>query len=126
MRNLTIESGVTTINRFVFQAAVNLEYVLIPASVKKIGMQAFMGCTNLKELVMESTSILDLDIESEAFSGCISLGCDSVKAVDSVAELLLSKSILESSFEHCPSLAFTPGIVSQFCGALICESLQSE
>lgn len=89
-----IPDGVKIIDDESFAGIEKLEKIIIPASVERIGVGAFMNCKSLKDVVFETNSKL-LNIENNAFSGCHSLSEITIPA--SV------KSILDS-FTNCQSL----------------------
>ncbi len=91
-------------------APVNLSgKVTIPASVKKIHDNAFLGCTKVTEIVIEAGAS-DTVIGSNAFNGCtslrvlvlpnnvVSLGANALKGCSSLTSLTLSSNL--ESFDY--------------------------
>ena len=78
--------------------------VTIPASVRKIHDNAFLGCTKITEVVIEE-GLLDTVVGANAFSGCtslrvltlpnnvVSLGNNALKGCSSLTTLTLSKNL---------------------------------
>ena len=58
---LIIPEGVTDLKKYVFYGSTEINSVNIPSSVKSINNNAFSGCTNLKELYLNSNEIAKLD-----------------------------------------------------------------
>ena len=69
---LIIENGTLEVKDSEHEGNVELENVRIPASVTKIGISAFKGCANLKEVEFEDGS-KPLEIGEGAFEGCKAL-----------------------------------------------------
>lgn len=67
---VVIEEGLAEIPDFAFEGCENLEAIVIPSSVKRIGFNAFYKCSRLKEVVM-TTGLLE--INSAAFRFCFDL-----------------------------------------------------
>lgn len=57
---------VTGISNYAFEGSA-IEKIVIPQSIKTIGERAFLDCTQLKEIVIESE---DLQVQMSAFIGC--------------------------------------------------------
>lgn len=91
LRTVTI-SVAENLPWMLFYGAKNLTEVHLPNTVKKIGANAFDGCTSLRILDLGADSQLEA-IKESAFSGCESLTSFTVPA--SVAE------IADSAFEGC-------------------------
>lgn len=77
-KNVTIPSTVTVngINYQVTSIAAkafannkNLKKVVIPATVKNIGKQAFSGCKNLKNITIKTTCLTNKSVGAKAFKG---------------------------------------------------------
>lgn len=66
----TIPVSVRQIASYSFEAAINLEYVVLPQGLKIIRKGAFMGCESLKEVSVNKELSL---IEEDAFSRCVQL-----------------------------------------------------
>ena len=69
---LIIENGTLAVKDSEHEGNVELERVRIPASVAKIGISAFKGCANLKEVEFEDGP-KPLEIGEGAFEGCKAL-----------------------------------------------------
>lgn len=94
---LEVPSGITAIDDGVFKGNGAVEVVQLPETLRRIGRQAFAGCTNLKQIL--GTAGLQ-SLGDEAFSGCARLqeapmppglqeigtrafaGCSSLRTVD--------------------------------------------
>lgn len=86
----------TTISDSMFSECQNLKSITIPASVTRIGMNAFYNCTSLENVLFEDNSQL-LTIVSSAFSNCTSLS--SIELPQGLT------TIGSSAFSNCSSLA---------------------
>ena len=92
LKEVIIEDGVTNIGSYMFYQS-KLTKISLPSSVKSIGSNAFVGCSDLSEV----TLVEGLEnIYSYAFSNCTGL-------TDIVFPLSL-KSIGEYAFNNCSSL----------------------
>ncbi len=78
-----------------FQGNENITSVIIPATVKEIGMGAFENCDKLKTVSFASGSVLDT-VRAYAFSGCTSL--------TSITLPSSARNIFEYAFNGCMSL----------------------
>ena len=58
IRNLVFPEGTTEIPDFAYQDRKDILSVTIPASVRRVGSQAFFGCDNLSSVVIEDDSEL--------------------------------------------------------------------
>ena len=86
-------TGCVEIQEGAFLDCKNLETIVIPSSVKKIGSKAFAGCTKLNKLKFEEGIA---EISDDAFFGCTSL---------EVIELPYSlKKIGTNAFSKCENL----------------------
>lgn len=90
---LTIPSGVTSIDSSAFNGCISLESITIPTSVTTIGNSAFYGCTSLSNITIPASVIT---IGDSAFSGCTSL--ITINIPTSIT------SIGSSAFNGCSSL----------------------
>ena len=79
----------------------NIEAVILPPSIKRIGRNAFYNCANLKSVVIHEGVEY---IGEGAFSGCSSL--------EYVAINYPQTTIANNAFEHCDSLTDGNGIFS--------------
>lgn len=61
--------NLTTISDYAFKDCTALTQITIPDSIETIGVQAFMGCTNLIDVIISGNSNLNI-ISAEAFSSC--------------------------------------------------------
>ncbi len=77
-----IPDGVTAIESYAFAGMIELEEVVLPKSLVKIGMGAFYGCKNLKNVNLENVKFINKD----AFSGT-KLGEDQEIKLDSVVAI---------------------------------------
>ena len=94
LKNVTFESGTTTIVQSLFYYCTGLETIDIPDTVTEIGAGAFRYCTNLKNVsIPDSVTI----IRSGAFADCTAL--DTISIPDSVTE------IEQWTFRNCTNLA---------------------
>ena len=131
--NISIPSGVTTINASVFANNTSLTGVSIPSTVTVIGSNLFAGCSNLQTASLGHASSIPADtfqncislssvsipstvssIGSNAFYGCSALG--SISLPSSVT------SVSGSAFEECNNLTSisipTNGFYSTYDGCL--------
>ena len=76
-----------------FEGCENLEEVILPGYVQKIGKKAFAGCTSLKKIHLPN---LLKEIDKEAFAGCTAL-----EEINLPAGL---QTIEEKAFENCTAL----------------------
>ena len=86
----------TTISDNMFYDCANLKSITIPASVTRIGMGAFSGCTALESVIFEDESQL-VTIDSSAFYNCSSL-----TSIELPSGL---ETIGSSAFYNCSSLS---------------------
>lgn len=63
---IVIPEGVEEIQQYAFANLTALEEVVLPTSLKKIGVGAFFGCNKLKKINLENAKF----IKEKAFSGC--------------------------------------------------------
>jgi putative PA domain protein len=63
---IVIPEGVEEIQQYAFANLTALEEVVLPTSLKKIGVGAFFGCNKLKKINLENAKF----INEKAFSGC--------------------------------------------------------
>ena len=70
IKQVCIESGVTTVGEFAFQGCSNLTTVKMADSVTEIGWRAFGECPQLSELTLSESLTLIGDL---AFERCVSL-----------------------------------------------------
>ena len=63
---IVIPEGVEEIQQYAFANLTALEEVVLPKSLKKIGVGAFFGCNKLKKINLENAKF----INEKAFSGC--------------------------------------------------------
>ena len=91
--DLTIPEGVETIETFALAYCKNLESVILPSTITKIGAHAFEGCFNLKEIDLPKGL---KEIEPYTFHMCIVL--ESVTIPEGVEK------IGEGAFDGCLSL----------------------
>ena len=77
IKELTIEEGdgktELAIPMYFLNSNTNIEKVLLPARVTKIGDRAFAGCTRLAEVTIDTKNSKMTSIGEAAFSGCESL-----------------------------------------------------
>ena len=92
----TIPDKVDTIRTSMFYSCVDLVNLVIPASVKEIQSNAFSNCKNLKSVIFEEGSQLDL-IGENAF-----LRCTLIKEIKIPASV---DSIGRFSFRYCEALS---------------------
>lgn len=87
------DTGCVEIQEGAFLDCVNLETIIIPSSVRKIGSKAFSGCSKLKKIKFEEGIT---EIGDDAFFGCTSM---------EIIELPYSlKSIGANAFSRCENL----------------------
>ena len=65
VKEIVLPKNLKTIDDCAFKNCYSLTSIDIPASVTKIGSEAFYGCSNLKNITMKS----DIDIGDSAFNG---------------------------------------------------------
>jgi hypothetical protein len=70
IKNVVIESGVTSIGRYTFSNCRNLTSITIPENVTKIEPDAFQGCSNLETVNFNATHCVS---DYLAFQGCNAL-----------------------------------------------------
>jgi len=103
LEEVTFEEGVEFVDGFEY--AVNLTSVTLPSTVKKLGQDAFKGCTNLKTINLENVE----EISSYAFEDCTSLekveldslvkvGCYAFRDTEGIKELNLPSTLV--NVEH--------------------------
>lgn len=97
IHNVIIESGVTYIGCFAFQACSGLTSITIPSSVKSIGGSAFKYCSGLSLITIPSSVT---SIGRFAFSGCRSLTSITIpKSVSSIGESVFEQCICLTSID---------------------------
>ncbi len=70
VKKIIFEKGLTTVDPFAFSNFTALQSVVLPDTVKSIGVHAFQGCSKLKKVTGgEHVKLID----SSAFDGCIKL-----------------------------------------------------
>ena len=106
--SVVIESGVTSIGEYAFNACINLASIEIPASVKTIGQSAFEVCEGLTSITFASGSLLTTIGES-AFYNCSNTKLTSIVIPASVT------SIGNSAFESCSYLASVTVFAPKTC-----------
>ena len=99
-RTVVVPEGVTAIGDYAFRGRRNVESVLLPHTLRRIGMEAFAGCTALRNVEFASgpdDEDCALEIKTRAFAGCTAL-----------TSIELPPTMSESSgdylFEGCTSL----------------------
>lgn len=90
---LTIEEGITHIAYNSFSSASDLKTVSFPSTLESIGVEAFDGCSQIKELTIPENVIL---IDDRAF-----LNCSSIKSISFNEEL---EYIGDQAFDGCTSV----------------------
>ena len=93
IKNVVIESGVTSIGKAAFMISQNLESITIPEGVTKIGAGAFLSCGSLKEINLPESL---QSIGTFAFENC-----------DQLAEMYIPASVTEigeRAFKYCYAL----------------------
>ncbi len=66
---IELPEGVVEICDYAFEDCTALEEVVCPASLKKIGKEAFNGCHNLRRIKYGD----NVDVDVTAFNGCYNL-----------------------------------------------------
>lgn len=117
IRSSYLGLDVSQINPGAFKGT-SLENVVIPASIQRIGFEAFLGCKSLKDVVIPGGMIIQYD----AFRDCTSLtavtllegattiglnafnGCTALENVSVPSGL---KSVNRNSFDNCPNLVYS-------------------
>ncbi len=84
-----------SIPNLMFRDCTSLKSVVIPKTIKTIGVSAFNGCTNLTSVTIENGSIL-ATVDGYAFTGS---GITSITLPNTVTE------IKNYAFDDCPKLA---------------------
>ena len=108
---------VSQINPGAFKGT-SVENIVIPETIERIGFEAFLGCTSLKDVVIPGGMIIQYD----AFRDCTSLtsvtmlegtttigqnafyGCTALENVSVPSSL---KSVNRNSFDNCPNIIFS-------------------
>ena len=113
--NISIPSGVTTINASVFANNTSLTGVSVPSTVSTIGSNLFAGCSNLQTVTLGHVT----SIPSDTFQNCISLSSVSIpstvsslgsnsfygcSALGSISLPSSVTSVSDSAFEECNNL----------------------
>ncbi len=93
MEYITIPSGITAIERYVFNSCYALKSIIIPNTVTSINMQTAQHCHSLKFVIIPNSVTI---IDSSAFDSCYVL--ESITIPDSVI------SIKNHVFNECYSL----------------------
>lgn len=96
IRNVLIPESVRSIGVWVFENCSNLECVNVPQGVSEINWGTFSGCSKLKTLVLPDSII---QIDYEAFDSCTSLELLYIPA--STVEI---RSGVFPSIRNCPNL----------------------
>lgn len=90
---IKVTEGVTTIGNSAFSNLPNLNAVTLPSTVTRLGVLAFQGCKNLKQIAMPAVT----EIGRGCFFGCISIR--TVKLPETL------RVIEDRAFYMCDSLA---------------------
>ena len=108
---------VSQINPGAFEGT-SVENIVIPETIKRIGFEAFLGCTSLKDVVIPGGMIIQYD----AFRNCTSLtsvtmlegtttiglnAFDGCTALENVSVPSSLKSVNRNSFDNCPNIIFS-------------------
>ncbi len=94
LKEADIPFGTSNISNNAFKNCVAMEKVTIPRTVKTIGSQAFMGCENLKDVIIADYSISE--IKNDTFKDC-----------PSINKIVLPKGLTKinsQAFRNCTSL----------------------
>lgn len=93
IRSVVIEEGITSVGRFSFQSAYNLEEVKLADSISKIGAYGFQGCIALPKIKLPDS----LKVLGEwSFSDCIKLAVVTIPEQTEKIEL--------GAFDYCDNL----------------------
>lgn len=65
---IIVSEGVTQMYTFVFKDCKNLRTIILPSTLKKIGMEAFYNCSNLQKVVCYAATPIEHE-EGPSFSG---------------------------------------------------------
>lgn len=112
--NQSVSLPVTSIAHDAFKGYTQIDHVVIPSSIERIGDRAFSSCINLTELILYPST---KEIGDDAFFGCISLvgvntsaetiGAEAFCGCISLSEVNLGagvKYIYAGAFKGCTSL----------------------
>ena len=102
IEEIIIPDGVEEIQQYAFANLTALRKVVLPSTLKKIGLGAFYGCNKLKEINLENVQF----INTNAFYGCAleNIKLDSIVAIGSY------------SFSRNPLVSLTLPVTSQSLG----------
>ncbi len=104
VEEIVVSSNVDYIGSHAFYNCSALKKVTLPTSVKNIYQYAFSSCTALKTLPFDQNSQIEL-IGREAFSGCSSIGANSVSAIVKVETFPQTLQFIgEKAFMNCSSI----------------------
>ena len=92
VKNVIIESGITSISRNAFEGCRNLTTIIVPDGITMIGDNAFYGCSSLTEIRIPASV---KSVGGSAFKNCSSL-----------TQISIPEGVywLESTFSGCSSL----------------------
>lgn len=112
--NQYVSLPVTSIADKAFMGYIQIDHVVIPSTVERIGAQAFSSCINLEELILYPST---KEIGNSAFFGCLSLttlntcaetiGSDAFRGCNSLSIVNLGagvKYIEPGAFKGCTAL----------------------
>jgi len=101
---------VTAVERNAFKGAKNLRSIELPNSVKRIGADAFVGCTNLERVIMPDQARVDILRESYGYGGNGPFaGCVNLRDV-SGQRLRYPAYVLNVAFRKCDDVPFAAEI----------------
>ncbi len=130
--SIPADRGVTAINASVFAGVKNLTAITIPASVTRVGSQAFKGCVSLASVVFAApetgAAAQPLAVSDWAFEGCTSLKTITLPArLDSIS---LTRCVIndytynEYDFEEFDSSAFITDTTGRYGNSVITDAFK--
>jgi Leucine-rich repeat (LRR) protein len=111
VRNVVIQSGVTTIGDNAFWDCTNLESIAIPNGITSIGNNAFRGCTRLTSITIPNTVT---SIGNSAFQYCAITSITIPASVTSIGSwaFLSCTNLIEIIFERATPPSFGSDVFS--------------
>lgn len=95
---------VVSISNYAFRNCTTMKSIVIPDSVQQIGIESFIGCTDLESVTMEGV----VSVSISAFSGCTSL--KKVSIADTIEDFA------HNAFEGCTNIEYTESEGGRYLG----------